>query len=113
MTEVLAVHPQARKIAVTSINEETMSGAMTALQEARRWNPEDLIIITIGIDDLGKSQIREELSDAGVAFFPEKYGEYIVPAACAILDGTPVPSHMYVEHQIITRENIDQFYPSA
>jgi ribose transport system substrate-binding protein len=111
MCEVLAAYPQAKKIAVTSINEETMAGVIAALKAANRWNRADLIVITLGVDDLGKSQIREGLSDAGVAFFPEQYGEYLIPAACAILEGAPVPSHIYIENEIITKDNIDQFYP--
>lgn len=111
MEDVLKTNPDAKKIAVTSVNEETMAGVITALQEVDRWDRENLIVITLGVDDLGKSQIREGLSDAGIAFFPEKYGEYLIPAACAILEGAPVPSHMYVENEIITKENIDQFYP--
>ena len=111
MQQVLAAHPAARKIAVTSLNEETMAGVITALQQAGRWQRENLIVITLGMDDLGKAQIREGLSDAGVAFFPEKYGEYLLPAACALLEGAPIPSHLYIENKIITRANIDQFYP--
>lgn len=111
MAEILRAHPQARKLAVTSINEESMSGAITAMQQAGRWNRESVIIITLGGDDLGKMQLRDGLSDAGVGFFPEKYGEYILPAACAMLEGAPVPSHIYVENFIITKENIDEFYP--
>ena len=56
-------------------------------------------MVTLRVDNLGKLQIRKGLSDAGVAFFPEKYGEYLIPAAYAILNA------------IITKDNIDQFYP--
>ena len=111
MESVLDIYPDAVKIAVTSVNEETMSGVIAALQDADRWNKDDIIVVTLGVDDLGKLQIRRGLSDAGVAFFPEKYGEYLIPAACAILEGAPVPSHLYVENEIITLENIDQYYP--
>ncbi len=111
MDQVLTMHPQARRIAVTSLNEETMAGVLVALQNADRCQRDDLIVITLGVDDLGKLQIRKGLSDAGVAFFPERYGEYLIPAVCAILEGAPVPSHMYVENAIITKDNIDQFYP--
>ncbi len=111
MDQVLTQYPNAKKIAVTSLNEETMSGAIVALQNAGRWNRQDIIIITLGVDNLGKLQIRKGLSDAGVAFFPERYGEYLIPAACAIMKGAPVPSHMYVENVIITKKNIDEFYP--
>lgn len=111
MDTVLADYPDARKIAITSLNEETMAGVIVALQSAGRWHPDDMIIITLGVDNLGKLQIRKGLSHAGVAFFPEKYGEYLIPAACTILKGAPVPSHMYVDNAIITKENIHQFYP--
>lgn len=111
MEKVLAAYPDARKIALTSINEETMAGAIAALQSADRWNFDDVIIITLGVDNLGKLQIRKRLSDAGIAFFPEQYGEYVIPAICAILEGAPVPSHLYIENKIITKENIQQYYP--
>lgn len=111
MVDVLNSHPETTRIAITSINEESMQGVIAALHANGRWNRQDVIIITLGVDDLGKQQIREGLSDAGVAFFPEKYGEYMIPAACAVLQGAPIPSHMYVENEIITRDNIDQFYP--
>ena len=111
MDDILARYPKSKKFAITSLNEETMSGVIVSLQNAERWNRDDIIIITLGVDNLGKLQIRKGLSNAGVTFFPEKYGEYLIPAACAILQGAPVPSHMYVEHLIITKENIDTFYP--
>ena len=111
MDDVLAAHPKAKRIALTSINEQTMAGAIAALQSAGRWNANDIIIITLGVDDLGKSQIRDGLSDAGIAFFPERYGEYVVPAVCAMLEGQAVPPWIYVENEVITKANIDKWYP--
>lgn len=111
MDDVLAAHPNAKKIAVTSINEQTMAGIIAALQGAGRWDADDVIVITLGVDELGQSQIREGLSDGGIAFFPERYGRYIIPAVCAILDGHAVPPWIYVENEVITKDNIDQYYP--
>jgi len=111
MDAILRNNPNAQRIALTSLNEETMAGALVALQNANRWKPDQMVIVTLGVDDLGKLQIRKGLSNGGVAFFPEKYAEYLIPAACAILEGAPVPSHMYVENVVITKENIDQYYP--
>jgi ribose transport system substrate-binding protein len=111
MDDVLAAHPNAKRIALTSINEQTMAGAIAALQSAGRWDADDIIIITLGVDDLGKSQIRDGLSDAGIAFFPERYGEYVVPAVCAMLEGEAVPPWIYVENEVITQDNINQWYP--
>jgi ribose transport system substrate-binding protein len=111
MDDVLAAHPNAKKIALTSINEQTMAGAIASLQTAGRWDADDIIIITLGVDDLGKSQIREGLSDAGIAFFPESYGEYVIPAVLTMLEGKAVPPFIYIENEVITTENIDEWYP--
>ncbi len=111
MDDVLAAHPDAVKIAVTSVNEQTMGGVISAIQGAGRWDPANKIVVTFGVDDLGKQQIREGLSDGGVAYFPEHYGEYVIPAAAAILTGNAVPAFIYTENEVITKANIDKWYP--
>jgi ABC-type sugar transport system substrate-binding protein len=65
----------------------------------------------MGVDQLGQSLIRDGLSDAGVAFFPEYYGEYIVPAVAAMLTRNPVPPGIFVQNEVITKTNIDNWYP--
>jgi ribose transport system substrate-binding protein len=111
MDDVLAAHPDAVKIAVTSINEQTMAGIIASLQGAGRWDPKNVVVITLGVDELGQSQIRDNQSDGGVAFFPEHYGEYVVPAVCAMLQGAPVPPYIFVENVIVNRSNVDKWYP--
>lgn len=112
MDDVLASHPNAKKIAVASINEQTMAGIIASLQGAGRWNDDDIIVVTLGVDLLGQSQLRDGTADVGIAFFPEKYGEYVIPAVCAMLEGKDVPENIYVANEIITKENIDQYYPA-
>ena len=111
MDDVLSAHPDAVKIAVTSINEQTMAGIIASLQGAGRWDPANVVVITLGMDELGQSQIRDGLSDGGVAFFPERYGEYVVPAVCATLAGQPVPAYIFVENVIVNSKNVDKLYP--
>jgi ribose transport system substrate-binding protein len=111
MDDVLATHPKAKKIAITSINEQTMAGVIASLQGAGRWNEEDIIIISLGVDELGQSQIRDGSADAGIASFPETYGQYVIPAVCALLQGKSVPPEILVNHKVITKKNIDEYYP--
>jgi len=111
MTDVLSKIPNAKVVALTSINEQTMSGIISAIQTAGRWDPENWIIITQGCDDVGQQQLRDGLTDGAIAYFPEHYGEYLIPAAVALMHGQPVPAFLYVENEVITLENIDQFYP--
>ena len=109
--QVLADHPDAVRMAAAAINEFYVAGIITALQNAGRWEPANKIIVTMGMDEIGQVQLREGLSDAGIAFFPERYGEYVVPAVCAMLTGNPVPPYVFVKHEVITRDNLERWYP--
>jgi len=111
MTDILSTIPDAQYVAMTSINEQTMSGCIAAIQTAGRWDPEKWFIVTMGCDDVGKQQIRDGLTDGSVAFFPERYGEYLVPAAVALMMGEIVPPFLYVENVVINKDNIDEWYP--
>ncbi len=111
MAEVLAAHTGAVKIAATSFNELMMAGCIQAMKEAGRWDVDNKVIVTIGADEIGQSLIRQGLSDATVAFFPEHYGRYIVPSVAAMLTGNAAPPTSYVENEVITKANIDTWYP--
>jgi ribose transport system substrate-binding protein len=99
------------KIVFTTINDQTMAGAIASLQGAGRWNPDDTINITLGLDELGRSLIRDGLADADIAFFPERYGEFIVPAICVMMEGEAIPPWIYTELEVLSMGNIDKWYP--
>jgi ribose transport system substrate-binding protein len=111
MDAVLTAHPHAKRIALTSMNEQLMAYCISTMQAADRWDPENKVVVTMGVDEAGQSLIRRGLSDAGVAFFPEHYGEYIVPAIAAALMGNAVPPAAFVKNEVITLANIDRWYP--
>jgi ribose transport system substrate-binding protein len=48
-----------------------------------------------------------------VATFPERYGDNLIQIALDILHNRPVAPAVYAPIQLITPQNIDQFYPSA
>jgi ribose transport system substrate-binding protein len=69
---------------------------------------------------VGQNAIREsrnELRRPGtrlvgtVAYFPERYGDEIIPLALGILQKKSVPSTVFVKHQLITPRNVDLIYP--
>ena len=49
---------------------------------------------------------------ASVAYFPERYGDDLIRLALDILARRPVPPAVFVHHQVITAENVDQIYPN-
>lgn len=62
-------------------------------------------------------EIRNELRRPGtrlvgsVAYFPERYGEEIIPLALGILSNKELASTVFVKHQLITPRNVDLIYP--
>ncbi len=73
----------------------------------------DGIVIGKNADESGLAAIRRGGTPfiGSVAFFPDRYGEFLIPLALDVLEGKPVPSIVRVPHEVITAENIDQWYP--
>ena len=63
-------------------------------------------------------EIRKELRRPGsgligsVAFYPESHGAKVLRLAVEILEGRATPPAVFVEHKLITPENVDQAYPN-
>ena len=111
MTDVLSTIPDAEYCVLTSINAQTMSGILSAIQTAGRWDPEKWIVITQGADETANQQVVDGLIKASIAYFPEKYGEYLIPASVALMKGEVVPPFMYVDNVVITMDNMAEYYP--
>jgi ribose transport system substrate-binding protein len=46
-----------------------------------------------------------------VAYFPERYGEQLIPLAIDILARrTSVPNAVFIKHQLLTADNMNQHY---
>jgi len=69
---------------------------------------------------MGQNALREaraELRRPGtrlvgsVAYFPERYGDELIPLALSILQKKPTPSTIFVKHQLLTPRNVDLVYP--
>ena len=62
-------------------------------------------------------EARKELRRAGtrligsVAYFPERYGDQLVPLALNLLQKKSTPASVFVEHQLITAKNVGLIYP--
>ncbi|MGH9350983.1 MAG: substrate-binding domain-containing protein [Terriglobia bacterium] len=69
---------------------------------------------------MGQNAIREARDElrrprtrlvGSVAYFPERYGDQLIPLAQDILQKKPVSSAVFVKHQLITPKNVDLVYP--
>ncbi len=103
---------KARRVLVGAANDSSALGAMRAFQEAGRANE----CVVVGQN--GEPEARAELRTAhtrligSVAYFPEKYGDGLLRLALDILARRVVPPAVFTNHQLITPENVDHFYPN-
>lgn len=99
------------RIAVVSINDDAALGALAAARELER--EADVVIVGQGADRIARSEIRRPDSRiiGSTAYWPERYGEKLIPLAVKILQGEAVPPAVHIDHHFITDDNIDRFYP--
>jgi DeoR/GlpR family transcriptional regulator of sugar metabolism len=101
MTAALKLIPDAHRIVVVCFNDDAAYGALLAARKYAR--EQDVIIVGQGAD----RRVREEMSKPGcriigsTAYFPEQYGEMLIPLALKILRGEPVPPAVYIDHVFI------------
>ena len=106
-------YPDANRILMTSMTERGMREIISEFRRQDLWQDQETIIITHGCDSKTVPYIRDGRIDVAIAHFPELYGSYIIPAACALMNGGSVPPYIFVENTVIFRENIDQYYPDT
>lgn len=110
---ILSAYPDAKKIVNISINAQGVAGVQAGADTLGRWNADDWLMVTNGGEQQGNQLMRDGLLDGDVAYFPENYGQYIIPAIIAIKMGNPVPPDILVDHIMLTPDNLDQYYPAS
>ena len=100
-----------KRTLVGAVNDMCALAALRAFEEAGAG---DLCAV------MGQNCIREardELRRPGtrligsVAYFPESYGDELIPLSLAILQNKPTPGAVFVKHQLITSGNVRLLYP--
>jgi ribose transport system substrate-binding protein len=92
----------------TAINDQATTGILRAVKQAGREN--DVIVVGLGADELD-TLMTEPNFVASVGSFPERYGDYLIPLALSQLAGKPTPPAVLVHHVMITKDNVNQYYP--
>jgi ribose transport system substrate-binding protein len=108
MTNVLPRIPAGVPIMVTAINDQSVIGMVRATKQAGR--EADLIAVGMGADE-GAALAAEPAFIASVGYFPERYGNYLIPLALMQLAGKPTPPAVLVHHVMVTKDTLCKFYP--
>jgi len=100
-----------KRTLVAAVNDPSALGALRAFEEAGRGH---LCAV------MGQNAIRDARNElrrpatrliGSVGYFPERYGEELIPLAIALLEKKPAPSAVFVKHQLITPKNVALIYP--
>lgn len=104
-------HTAPKRTLIAAVNDPSALGALRAFEEAGR----ERLCAVIGQNAIRDA--REELRRpnsrliGSVGYFPERYGEELIPLALAILQKNLTPSTVFVKHQLITPKNVELIYP--
>lgn len=111
MTNLLGALP-GNKIVVVAINEDGILGAIGAANTLGRQA--DLFYSGQGTDpSIWKDVACNPNYIASVAYFPEKYGELLIPNMVKALQGETIPDDIFTQHEVVTKDNIRTIYPET
>ncbi|HEV8146870.1 MAG TPA: substrate-binding domain-containing protein [Bryobacteraceae bacterium] len=103
---------KAKRVLVGAANDPSALGALRAFEEAGR--AADCALVGQNGEPEARVEMRSPRSRliASVGYFPEKYGDGLLRLAMDLLARRPVAPAVFTNHQIITPENVDHFYPN-
>jgi ribose transport system substrate-binding protein len=103
---------QARRVLIGAANDSSAMGALRAFEEAGRAS--DCVVVGQNAEPEARAELRTGRSRliASVGYFPEKYGDGLLHLAFDILARKAVAPAVFTNHQIITPDNVDHFYPN-
>ena len=114
VSDALSKIPADANIVGVNINDDTGAGTVAALEAAKH----DMAhAIVVGQNAVSSGQLLMvkpgSIYLGSTAYFPEKYGDKIIPAMLDLLGCKPVPPSIYVDHVFVTKDNVCQYYPDG
>lgn len=108
--DTLPAIPNATKIVAITINDGTALGTIAAAEAAGRGD--QIMVVGQGADPSGQEEMIKDNSRylGATGYFPENYGDKLLPAMIDILECRPVAPAIYQDHVFITQENLCEYY---
>ena len=102
-------NPRFDHVLINVIDEVRMAGVVQAVRQSG-MDRNSILTISNGLDAQGQQMVCSGQNDASVAFFPERYGEWVVPIMQDIMAGNPVPSLVSNGMKVFTKATIEEAY---
>ncbi len=105
--------PADANIIAVEINDDTAQGTAAALEAGKR--SAHAIVVGQGAVESGLVEMFKpnSLYLGATAYFPERYGDKIIPAMLDLLNCKPVPPAIYVDHVFVTKDNACKVIPAS
>jgi ABC-type sugar transport system substrate-binding protein len=111
--DVLGRIPKGATILMSGINDQNTYAMFQAAKQARRAN-NVLIMGMGGVLPLGLQFVCQNKQYVGaVAFFPDTWGKWTVPAIIDSIQGKKLPANIYIPTKVLTRSNMKKYYANA
>lgn len=109
--DVLGNVPEGATVLFTGINDDIGYGVFRGIVQAGR--EDDALGVTIGaVRPVGLNYIcQNKQYIGGVAFQPEKFGNYMIPAIIAKINGAELPETIDIPSAYVSRDDIATVYP--
>lgn len=114
VSDFLSAHPDEKNIAIGTYHDLYALATLAAVETAGRQ--EECIMVSNNeycyLDYLKENPdpIENECFVGSVAYFFTQYGDYLIPAMVRVLEGEDLGEAFYVEHEVITRENAQEYF---
>ena len=113
-TDFLTAHPDMKHVVFSAHNDESGAGLFAGIEASAR--EADCLVGSCGGDTPFRDHLKAGGGDvwiASSAFAPEKYGSQVIPMAIDILEGKDVPMEVYLNHFVINKDNVKEYYPEG
>jgi ribose transport system substrate-binding protein len=102
--------PKGAPILMGAVNDETTQAMLQAAKQT--GHGKDVMAIGQGGAPSGRKFICQYPQFVGsVAYYPEKWFDYLLPAVIAQIQGQKVPAKIYIPTKVITKDNLSELYP--
>ncbi|HEY6990988.1 MAG TPA: sugar ABC transporter substrate-binding protein [Bryobacteraceae bacterium] len=103
---------RSRKALVAAINDPSALGALRAFEEAGA--AESCVVMGQNASAEARAELRKPGTRliGSVAYFPERYGDEVIPLCLDVLQRKPTPPAVFVRHELVTKENVNRLYPN-
>jgi ribose transport system substrate-binding protein len=111
VTDWFTGNPDFEHVAFTATDSPRMQEMIRAVNQEGR--PDEDTILVAGADDASsRASVRAGDQDMSVAFFADRFGEWLIPMIQDLMAGNAVPQFVGTELIPLTADNVDEYYPN-